>query len=88
MITRQITPVMRARTVVICPSDGVLVMVPGAVAPGAWPLTCVVVGGGTLAMFEHAANASTAKPEPYKGKGIRYENETVRRKEGKSFAAK
>jgi large subunit ribosomal protein L6 len=23
------------------------------------------------------------KPEPYKGKGIRYENETVRRKEGK-----
>ena len=23
------------------------------------------------------------KPEPYKGKGIKYENETVRRKEGK-----
>ncbi|MPN35276.1 50S ribosomal protein L6 [bioreactor metagenome] len=23
-------------------------------------------------------------PEPYKGKGIRYENETVRRKEGKT----
>ena len=27
------------------------------------------------------------KPEPYKGKGIRYENEQVRRKEGKSFAS-
>jgi large subunit ribosomal protein L6 len=27
------------------------------------------------------------KPEPYKGKGIRYENEVVRRKEGKSFAS-
>ena len=27
------------------------------------------------------------KPEPYKGKGIRYENEQVRRKEGKSFTS-
>src|SRR5262249_61373081 len=27
------------------------------------------------------------KPEPYKGKGIRYENEHVRRKEGKSFTS-
>jgi large subunit ribosomal protein L6 len=27
------------------------------------------------------------KPEPYKGKGIRYDYETVRRKEGKSFAS-
>ena len=26
------------------------------------------------------------KPEPYKGKGIRYENEHVRRKEGKTGA--
>jgi len=26
-------------------------------------------------------------PEPYKGKGVRYENEVVRRKEGKSFAS-
>ena len=25
----------------------------------------------------------TKKPEPYKGKGIRYEDEVVRRKEGK-----
>ena len=27
------------------------------------------------------------RPEPYKGKGIRYENEQVRRKEGKSFTS-
>jgi len=26
-------------------------------------------------------------PEPYKGKGVRYENEVIRKKEGKSFAA-
>ena len=25
-------------------------------------------------------------PEPYKGKGIRYENEVIRRKEGKTGA--
>lgn len=31
---------------------------------------------------------ATKKPEPYKGKGIRYENEKVRRKEGKTAAAK
>ena len=30
---------------------------------------------------------SFRKPEPYKGKGVRYENEQVRRKEGKSFAS-
>jgi len=26
------------------------------------------------------------KPEPYKGKGIKYEGETIRRKEGKAAA--
>jgi len=30
---------------------------------------------------------ATRKPEPYKGKGIRYDNEVVRRKEGKSFTS-
>ena len=29
---------------------------------------------------------SYRKPEPYKGKGIRYENEIIRRKEGKKTA--
>ena len=27
---------------------------------------------------------TSRKPEPYHGKGIRYENETIRRKEGKA----
>ena len=27
---------------------------------------------------------SWRKPEPYKGKGIKYENEAIRRKEGKT----
>ena len=27
-------------------------------------------------------------PEPYKGKGIRYQNEVVRRKAGKAFAGR
>jgi large subunit ribosomal protein L6 len=30
---------------------------------------------------------ASRKPEPYKGKGIRYEEETIRRKEGKTFAS-
>jgi large subunit ribosomal protein L6 len=30
---------------------------------------------------------ASRKPEPYKGKGIRYDKEQVRRKEGKSFAS-
>ncbi|GMT41623.1 MAG: 50S ribosomal protein L6 [bacterium] len=35
-----------------------------------------------------AANIrNVKKPEPYKGKGIRYENEVIRRKAGKSVAA-
>ena len=34
-----------------------------------------------------AANIRAVRePEPYKGKGIRYENEVVRRKEGKTGA--
>ncbi|MEG0314522.1 MAG: 50S ribosomal protein L6 [Erysipelotrichaceae bacterium] len=38
---------------------------------------------------EWAANIrATRKPEPYKGKGIRYQGETVRRKEGKTAGKK
>jgi large subunit ribosomal protein L6 len=33
-----------------------------------------------------ASIRSLKKPEPYKGKGIRYENEVIRRKEGKKAA--
>ena len=38
---------------------------------------------------EFAANVrSVRKPEPYKGKGIRYKDEVVRRKEGKTAGKK
>jgi large subunit ribosomal protein L6 len=36
---------------------------------------------------QFAANVRAVRPpEPYKGKGIRYQNEVVRRKAGKAFA--
>ena len=38
---------------------------------------------------QFAANVrATRKPEPYKGKGIRYKDEIIRRKEGKTAASK
>ena len=48
----------------------------------------VVKGADKQKVGQFAAEIRAArKPEPYKGKGIRYENEVVRRKEGKSFAS-
>ncbi len=48
----------------------------------------VVKGADKQKVGQYAAEIRAArKPEPYKGKGIRYENEVVRRKEGKSFAS-
>ena len=47
-----------------------------------------VKGADKQKVGQFAAEVRAArKPEPYKGKGIRYENEVVRRKEGKSFAS-
>ena len=47
----------------------------------------VVKGIDKTLVGQHAANIrSHRKPEPYKGKGIRYEGEYVRRKEGKAGA--
>ena len=43
-----------------------------------------VTGADKEAVSQFAAEVrSLKKPEPYKGKGIRYENEVVRRKQGK-----
>ncbi|MGI6204904.1 MAG: 50S ribosomal protein L6 [Anaerovoracaceae bacterium] len=49
-------------------------------------LTKIVVKGIDKALVgNYAANIrSLRKPEPYKGKGIRYEGEYIRRKEGKA----
>jgi len=53
------------------------------------PTTIVVSGADKQKVGQFAAEIRAAKkPEPYKGKGVRYENETVRRKEGKSFSGK
>jgi large subunit ribosomal protein L6 len=63
------------------PPDGITVAVPD-------PTTIVVTGADKQRVGQFAAEIrASRKPEPYKGKGVRYENETVRRKEGKSFAA-
>lgn len=70
-----------ANRIVLPPPPGVTVEVPD-------PNTIVVKGYDKQAVGQYAANIRAAKkPEPYKGKGIRYENEVIRRKEGKSFGA-
>ena len=52
------------------------------------PATIIVSGIDKQAVGQFAADIrASKKPEPYKGKGVRYENEVPRRKEGKSFAA-
>lgn len=52
------------------------------------PTTILVSGSDKQKVGQFAAEVrAVRKPEPYKGKGIRYENEQVRRKEGKSFAS-
>jgi large subunit ribosomal protein L6 len=50
--------------------------------------TIVVKGADKQMVGQFAAELRLARPpEPYQGKGVRYENEVVRRKEGKSFAS-
>jgi large subunit ribosomal protein L6 len=52
------------------------------------PTTIIIRGADKQKVGQFAAEVRRVrKPEPYKGKGIRYENEQVRRKEGKSFAS-
>ncbi|MDM5186596.1 50S ribosomal protein L6 [Bacillus sp. DX4.1] len=49
------------------------------------PTKIVIKGIDKQRVGEFAANVRAVRaPEPYKGKGIRYEGETVRRKEGKT----
>ena len=53
------------------------------------PKEIVVSGIDKQKVGEFAANIRAArKPEPYKGKGIRYKGEYVRRKEGKTAGKK
>lgn len=52
------------------------------------PTTIILRGPDKQAVGQTAAIIRKVRPpEPYKGKGIRYENEVVRRKAGKSFGS-
>lgn len=52
------------------------------------PTTILIRGADKQKVGQFAAEVrASRKPEPYKGKGVRYENEQVRRKEGKSFTS-
>jgi large subunit ribosomal protein L6 len=70
-----------ANAIEMAPPEGVTVALTD-------PTTIVISGADKQKVGQFAAEVRGArKPEPYKGKGIRYENEQVRRKEGKSFAS-
>jgi large subunit ribosomal protein L6 len=70
-----------ANAVEMTPPAGVEVQLPDAT-------TVVIRGADKQKVGQFAAEVRKVRPpEPYKGKGIRYEKEQVRRKEGKSFAS-
>lgn len=70
-----------ANAVEMVPPEGVTAELPD-------PTTIIIRGADKQKVGQFAAEIrQVRKPEPYKGKGIRYENEQVRRKEGKSFAS-
>jgi large subunit ribosomal protein L6 len=53
------------------------------------PTHVTISGADKQAVGQFAANVRKVRPpEPYKGKGIRYEGEAVRRKAGKAFGSK
>lgn len=68
--------------IVVPISEGLTVTCPN-------PTAITVSGIDKQLVGEFAANVRKyRKPEPYKGKGIRYKNEKVRRKEGKTAVKK
>lgn len=70
-----------ANQIKLDPPDGVTAEVPDAT-------TIIVRGADKQKVGQFAAEVRAArKPEPYQGKGVRYEGEVVRRKEGKSFTS-
>jgi large subunit ribosomal protein L6 len=70
-----------ANAIEMLPPDGVTAELPD-------PTTIIIKGADKQKVGQFAAEIrQVRKPEPYKGKGIRYENEQVRRKEGKSFTS-
>ena len=70
-----------ANAITMTPPDGVTVELTD-------PTSIIVRGADKQKVGQFAAEIrASRKPEPYKGKGIRYEDEQVRRKEGKSFTS-
>jgi large subunit ribosomal protein L6 len=70
-----------ANAIEMTPPEGVVAELPD-------PTTILIRGADKQQVGQFAAEVRRARPpEPYKGKGIRYEKEQVRRKEGKSFAS-
>jgi len=70
-----------ANAITMTPPDGVTVELTD-------PTTIVIRGPDKQKVGQFAAEVRHVRPpEPYKGKGIRYEGEQVRRKEGKSFTS-
>jgi large subunit ribosomal protein L6 len=70
-----------ANAITLTPPDGVTVELSD-------PTSITVRGADKQKVGQFAAEVrASRKPEPYKGKGVRYENEQVRRKEGKSFTS-
>ena len=71
-----------ANQVVLKAPAGVKVAVPD-------PTHVIITGADKQAVGQFAAEVRKVRPpEPYKGKGIRYEGEVVRRKAGKAFGSK
>lgn len=70
-----------ANTIVVTVPDGVTVELPD-------PTSIVVKGPNKQLVGQTAANLRRARPpEPYKGKGVRYADEVVKRKAGKTVGA-
>ncbi len=68
--------------VVVDPVDGITIEVPG-------PNTVVISGADKQLVGQFAANVRMKRPpEPYKGAGIRYADEVIKRKEGKAGKSK
>ncbi|HEY6019370.1 MAG TPA: 50S ribosomal protein L6, partial [Candidatus Paceibacterota bacterium] len=68
-------------------SHPVLVDIPEGLTVVADKGTLTITGIDTEKVGQFAANIrALKKPEPYKGKGIRYEGEVIRRKQGKKAA--
>jgi len=81
-----------ANSIVMTPPDGVTVEVADptgkSLRPGDAGTLIIVRGADKQKVGQYDAEVRKARPpEPYKGKGIRYDTEQVRRKEGKSFTS-